>query len=68
MFFLIFLKVLKSEFEDYSRGKSYITEEDFAKILLRYTVLSEEQHEEYLNRLRKRITSGKVRQHIVYPL
>ncbi|CAD5114177.1 DgyrCDS3318 [Dimorphilus gyrociliatus] len=52
-------EVLQSEFEDYARGKSTITEENFAKILLRYTVLSEEQHDEYLNRLRKRITSGK---------
>ena len=36
-------EVLEIEFHEYSKGLEYISELDFAKILLRYTKLSEEQ-------------------------
>lgn len=53
-------EVLELEFNQYSHGFNTITEESFAKILLRYTSLSESEHELYLERLRTRIPEGKV--------
>jgi len=52
-------EVLELEFIEFSRGMPTITEEDFARVLLRYTLLTKESHEEYLERLRKRIRDVK---------
>lgn len=54
-------EVLQLEFNKYSRGLSTIQEDDFARILLRYTYLTKEEHNEYLERLRKRIFDAKVK-------
>jgi Ca2+-binding EF-hand superfamily protein len=48
-------EVLELEFNEFSHGMPTITEEEFARVLLRYTVLTKQRHEEYLERLRKRI-------------
>lgn len=55
-------EVLELEFNEFSRGMATITEEEFAKILLRYTTLSPDDTEEYLNRLRQRIPDVQVRE------
>ncbi|CAH1388736.1 unnamed protein product, partial [Nezara viridula] len=48
-------EVLEIEFQEYAKGKNTISELDFAKILLRYTHLSAEVHEQYLERLLTRV-------------
>jgi len=48
-------EVLELEYNEFSRGMQSISEEEFAKILLRYTILSDEEHEEYLQRLKERV-------------
>jgi Ca2+-binding EF-hand superfamily protein len=48
-------EVLELEFNEFSHGMPTIHEQDFARILLRYTILTKEAHEEYLDRLSKRI-------------
>lgn len=53
-------EVLELEFNEFARGMPTITEEEFAKVLLRYTILSKEEHEEYLSRLRQRIPHAMV--------
>lgn len=53
-------EVLELEFHKYSCGLESIQEEDFARILLRYTYLTKDEHEHYLERLRTRIRDVKV--------
>lgn len=48
-------EVLQIEFNEFSKGLPVISELDFAKILLRYTLLQSEDYEAYLNRLSQRI-------------
>ncbi|ESO03640.1 hypothetical protein HELRODRAFT_79826, partial [Helobdella robusta] len=48
-------EVLELEFAEFSSGLSTISEIEFAQILLRYTKLTKEEHDKYLNRLRNRI-------------
>lgn len=48
------------EFQQYAKGLATISEEDFARILLRYTNLSEASIDEYLDRVRDRIVEAKV--------
>ena len=54
-------EVLELEFTEFSKGMSTITEEEFARILLRYTILKGDEIQDYLNRLRQRIPDVKVR-------
>jgi|ERR1740124_1551812 len=49
-------EVLELEFHEYSKSLRSITEVDFAKILLRNTTLTDQEHCEYMNRLKERIT------------
>ncbi|XP_032787556.2 calcium uptake protein 3, mitochondrial isoform X1 [Daphnia magna] len=44
-------EVLELEFQEFSKGLSTITEQDFAKILLRYTQLDTARYDEFLERL-----------------
>ncbi|XP_070553390.1 calcium uptake protein 3, mitochondrial-like isoform X3 [Ptychodera flava] len=53
-------EVLELEFLQYSKGMPVINEEEFAEILLRYTNAATADKEEYLQRLRKRISHGEV--------
>ena len=53
-------EVIELEYQEFARGMPTITEEEFARILLRYTTLSNDQHDEYLNRLRLRIPHAQV--------
>lgn len=53
-------EVLDMEFQQYARGLKTISEEDFARILLRYTNLSDASIEEYLNRVTERIIHAQV--------
>ena len=53
-------EVLELEFAEFSHGMPTIKEEEFAKILLRYTILTKEEHDEYLDRLRCRIQHVQV--------
>lgn len=48
-------EILELEFLQFSHGMPTIKEDEFARILLRYTILTKEQHEEYLERLKKRL-------------
>jgi len=48
------------EFQQYAKGLTTISEEDFASILLRYTNLSEVSIDEYLERVRNRIIDAQV--------
>lgn len=48
------------EFQQYARGLATISEEDFARILLRYTNLSSDSIDDYLTRVRDRIVEAKV--------
>ena len=53
-------EVLELEFNEFARGMPTITEEEFAKILLHYTIFTKDEQEEYIERLRKRIPHAKV--------
>ncbi len=53
-------EVLELEFNEFARGMPTITEVEFAHILLRYTILSKEDHAEYIQRLQQRIPDAKV--------
>ena len=53
-------EILELEFNEFSHGMPTIHEQDFARILLRYTILTKEAHEEYLERLAKRIPHSRV--------
>ena len=53
-------EVLELEFNEFSHGFATISEESFARILLRYTSLTVQEHELYLERLRTRIPEIKV--------
>jgi len=53
-------EVLQVEFNEFSHGMSTIHEQDFARILLRYTILTRQAHEQYLDRLAKRIPHSQV--------
>lgn len=54
-------EVLQMEFNEFSQGMRTISEVDFARILLRYTILTPEETDEYLERMRQRIPESKVR-------
>ena len=58
-------EVLELEFHEFSHGMPSITEEEFAKVLLRYTILSKEEIQQYLDRLKKRVPHVKVRKQAV---
>jgi fructoselysine-6-P-deglycase FrlB-like protein len=53
-------EVLELEFGEFSHGMKTITEVEFAQILLRYTILTADEHEEYLERLRSKVTDVQV--------
>jgi len=53
-------EVLEMEFNEFSHGTPTIHEQDFARILLRYTTLTKQAHEQYLDRLARRIAHSKV--------
>lgn len=48
-------EVLHIEFNEFSKGLPVISELDFAKILLRYTLLHSDEYEAYLDRLSQRL-------------
>jgi len=48
-------EVLHIEFNEFSKGLPIISELDFAKILLRYTMLHSDEYEAYLDRLSQRL-------------
>jgi len=52
-------EVLELEFHEYSKSLKRISEVDFAKILLRNTILSEQEYSEYIDRLKTRIEYQK---------
>lgn len=54
-------EVIELEFLEFSRGLATISEEDFARILLRYTMLDSSDIEECIKRVRSRTPSEKVR-------
>lgn len=54
------IEVLQLEFNEFSRGKPTISEMDFAKILLRYTVVHSDDYQAYLQRVEERIPEMKV--------
>lgn len=53
-------EVLEIEFMEFSRGMATISEEDFARILLRYTMLDKGDIETCINRVRERMPQEKV--------
>ncbi|ELU03948.1 hypothetical protein CAPTEDRAFT_173112 [Capitella teleta] len=52
-------EVLQLEFNEFSHGMQTISEVDFARILLRYTILTKEETDDYLERMRQRIPDSK---------
>lgn len=54
-------EVLEIEFQQFAHGSATIHEQDFARILLRYTTLTKQAHEQYLDRLAQRIPHSQVR-------
>ncbi|KAL3878545.1 hypothetical protein ACJMK2_030885, partial [Sinanodonta woodiana] len=52
-------EVLELEFTEFSKGLRTISEEDFARILLRYTLLDKSEIEACIDRVRKRIPQAK---------
>lgn len=54
-------EVIELEFLEFSRGLATISEEDFARILLRYTMLDSSDIEECIKRVQSRTPSEKVR-------
>ncbi|XP_043484132.1 calcium uptake protein 3, mitochondrial isoform X1 [Leptopilina heterotoma] len=52
-------EVLELEFHEFSKGHDTITELDFAKILLRYTLLDADEYDKYLDRLLDRTNNTK---------
>ncbi|XP_067948189.1 calcium uptake protein 3, mitochondrial-like [Watersipora subatra] len=52
-------EVLDMEFQQYAKGQKTISEEDFARVLLRYTNLSDASIDEYLMRVTDRIVEAK---------
>jgi len=52
-------EVLELEFNEFSRGYETISEEDFARILLRYTHLHASDYDVYIQRLRERVPEEK---------
>jgi len=53
-------EVLEMEFAQFSHGSATIHEQDFARILLRYTTLTRHAHAQYLDRLARRIPHSQV--------
>lgn len=53
-------EVIELEFLEFSKGMQTISEEDFARILLRYTSLEDEEIGECLARVRSRMPEEKV--------
>ena len=53
-------EVLELEFNEFSAGMQTITEAEFARILLRYTILSRDDKNEYLQRLNERVQHVQV--------
>lgn len=54
-------EVIELEFLEFSKGMPTISEEDFARILLRYTKLKNEEINKCLRRVRRRMPEEKVR-------
>lgn len=52
-------EVLELEFHEFSKGHDTISELDFAKILLRYTLLDADEYDKYLDRLLDRTNNTK---------
>ncbi|KAK3586350.1 hypothetical protein CHS0354_027317 [Potamilus streckersoni] len=52
-------EVLELEFTEFSKGLRTISEEDFARILLRYTLLDKSEIEACIDRVHKRIPQAK---------
>lgn len=52
-------EVLELEFNEFSKGQTFITELDFAKILLRYTYLATDEYDVFLERLLQRVKDEK---------
>jgi len=52
-------EVLEIEFTEFSQGKRTISEIEFAKILLRYTIVHIDEYQKYLRRIQERITDIK---------
>ncbi|CAG0879747.1 unnamed protein product [Cyprideis torosa] len=52
-------EILEMEFSEFSKGKDHITEMEFAKILMRYTALTEEESDLVYERLLTRITDER---------
>uniref|UniRef100_A0A914VXI1 EF-hand domain-containing protein n=1 Tax=Plectus sambesii TaxID=2011161 RepID=A0A914VXI1_9BILA len=48
-------ELLEIEFEEFSKGRMSISEMDFAKILLRYTLVNPEDYNKYMQRIHGRI-------------
>ena len=53
-------EVIELEFLEFSKGFKTISEEDFARILLRYTMLSKPDIEAAIERVRKGMPTEKV--------
>ena len=53
-------EVIELEFMEFAKGKTAISEEEFARILLRYTLLDESDTEVCIERVREKIPNEQV--------
>ncbi len=53
-------EILEIEFNEFSLGKPSISESDFTRILLRYTVVHSDDYRAYLDRVAERIPEEQV--------
>ncbi|XP_064636149.1 calcium uptake protein 3, mitochondrial-like isoform X8 [Lineus longissimus] len=53
-------EVLEMEFQEFSRGMATISESEFAKILMRYTKISSDDHKEFIDRVGENIKEDSV--------
>lgn len=59
-------EVLELEFTEFSRGMPTISEVDFARILLRYTLVHSSDYEAYIERVHERIPDERVIQYFSF--
>jgi hypothetical protein len=59
-------EVIELEFLEFSRGMRTISEEDFARILLRYTNLDKEEIGQCMERVKNKMPVEKVNLHLPF--
>ncbi|EYC21134.1 hypothetical protein Y032_0020g235 [Ancylostoma ceylanicum] len=51
-------EIMEIEFHEFARGKSSISPMDFARLILRYTIVNKDDYHTYINRVKERTAPG----------